>query len=62
MVSQDCLLFPRSVRENIKYGSEDASDEEIYRAAKQACAHEFILELSDGYNTGSVQSKGMRSP
>lgn len=61
VVSQDCLLFPRSVRENIKYGSEDASDEEMYRAAKQACAHEFITELSDGYNTDAGEKGGQVS-
>lgn len=53
MVGQDCVLFARSVRENIKYGYEDASDEEMYRAAKLASAHEFIMELSNGYDTGS---------
>lgn len=46
------MLFARSVRENIKYGYEHASDEEMYRAAKLASAHEFIMDLSDGYNTG----------
>lgn len=53
MVSQDCVLFDRSVRENIKYGYEDASDEEMYRAAKLASAHDFILELPNQYDTGS---------
>lgn len=52
MVSQDCVLFARSVRENIKYGCEDASDEEMYKAAKLASAHDFIMELSNGYDTG----------
>lgn len=54
MVSQDCVLFARSVRENIKYGCEDASDEEMYKAAKLASAHDFIMELSNGYDTGST--------
>lgn len=52
MVSQDCVLFARSVRENIKYGYEDASDEEMYRAANLASAHEFIMNLTNGYDTG----------
>lgn len=59
VVSQDCMLFARSVRENIKYGYEDASDEQMFRAAKQASAHNFILELPQGYDTGrSVGSSG----
>lgn len=54
VVSQDCVLFARSVRENIKYGYKDASDEEMYKAARLASAHDFIMELSNGYNTGSA--------
>lgn len=54
MVSQDCRLFARSVRENIKYGYEDASDEEMYRAAQLARADDFIRDLSNGYDTGST--------
>lgn len=52
VVSQDCVLFARSIWENIKYGHEDASDEEMYRAARLASAHEFITKLADGYDTG----------
>ncbi|XP_068613476.1 antigen peptide transporter 1 [Brachionichthys hirsutus] len=51
VVSQECVLFPRSLRENIKYGYEEASDEELYTAAALAGAHEFITEKSDGYDT-----------
>ena len=47
VVTQDTSLLHRSVRENIAYGKQDASDEEIIRAAKRANAHEFILGLSD---------------
>lgn len=61
VVSQDCLLFARSVRENIKYGYEDASDEEVFRAAKQASAHEFIMELSSGYDTDAGEKGGQVS-
>ncbi|KAJ0066294.1 hypothetical protein NL108_007842 [Boleophthalmus pectinirostris] len=50
VVSQDCLLFARSVEENIRYGFEKASEEDMKRAAELACAHDFITKLlSDGY-------------
>ncbi|XP_033495536.1 antigen peptide transporter 1 [Epinephelus lanceolatus] len=61
VVSQDCVLFARSVRENIKYGYEDASDEEMFRAAKMASAHEFIMELSSGYDTDAGEKGGQVS-
>ena len=44
-------LFYDSVRENILFGRPEASEDEIITAAKAANAHEFIMELSDGYNT-----------
>ena len=47
MVQQDSSLLHRSVRDNILYGRPDASEDEMIAAAKQAQAHEFILELSD---------------
>ncbi len=47
MVTQDTSLLHRSVRENIVYGRPDASDEEMFVAAKRAEAHEFILQLTD---------------
>ncbi len=47
MVQQDTSLLHRSVRENIRYGRADATDEQIVTAAKQAEAHEFILGLRD---------------
>lgn len=52
VVSQDCVLFARSIRENITYGLEDVPEEEIHRAAKLASAHEFIMKLPKGYDTG----------
>lgn len=52
VVSQEPVLFARSVRENIKYGKENASDEEMYAAAKLANADEFIFSLPKGYDTG----------
>jgi len=47
MVTQDTSLLHRSIRDNIGYGSPQAADEDISRAARQAHAHEFILTLSD---------------
>ena len=47
MVSQDTSLLHRSIRDNIKYGRPDASDEELFIATKQAQAHEFIETLTD---------------
>ncbi|KAI3361350.1 hypothetical protein L3Q82_013526, partial [Scortum barcoo] len=61
VVSQDCVLFARSVRENIKYGYEDASDEEMYVAAQLASAHKFITELSNGYDTDAGEKGGQVS-
>ncbi|MFH4354612.1 MAG: ABC transporter ATP-binding protein [Neisseriaceae bacterium] len=53
MVTQDTSLLHRSIRENILYGMPAATEEQIIEAAKQAKAHEFILQLSDKYgNTG----------
>jgi ATP-binding cassette subfamily B protein len=51
LVSQDVFLFHGSVRDNICYGSFDASDEQIVEAAKIAEAHDFISQLPDGYDT-----------
>ena len=51
MIQQDTFLFSASVRDNIAYGREDATDEEIFEAAKLAEAHEFISELPNGYET-----------
>ena len=48
---QETLLFGGSVRENIRYGRLDATEEEIVAAAQAAYAHDFILELPQGYDT-----------
>uniref|UniRef100_A0A8C9YG76 Transporter 1, ATP binding cassette subfamily B member n=1 Tax=Sander lucioperca TaxID=283035 RepID=A0A8C9YG76_SANLU len=61
VVSQNCLLFARSVRENIKYGYEGASDEEMEKAAIQASAHDFIMGLSSGYDTDAGEKGGQVS-
>lgn len=65
MVLQDTWLFEGTVRENIAYGKEDATEEEIINAAKAAYAHSFIKRLPDGYDTvitkeGSNLSQGQR--
>lgn len=51
LVSQDVFLFHGSVIENILYGTFDASKEEVIRAAEMAEAHDFIMELDNGYDT-----------
>lgn len=51
VVQQDVYLFSGSIKENIAYGKQDATDEEIIAAAKKAGAHDFITELENGYDT-----------
>ncbi|MGB3366674.1 MAG: ABC transporter ATP-binding protein [Acidaminobacteraceae bacterium] len=51
MVLQDTWLFNGTIRDNIKYGKLDASDEEVYAAAKMSHADHFIRSLPDGYDT-----------
>ncbi|MFR0576021.1 ABC transporter ATP-binding protein [Limosilactobacillus reuteri subsp. suis] len=51
IVLQDTWLFTGTIFENVKYGNEDASDKEVYHAAKMARADAFIRELPDGYQT-----------
>ncbi|TKW35603.1 hypothetical protein SEVIR_2G385400v4 [Setaria viridis] len=51
LVSQEPTLFAGTIRENIVYGTETASEEEIENAARSANAHDFISNLKDGYNT-----------
>jgi len=51
VISQDPFLFSRSIAENIKYGKPDASDKEMFEAARLANAHEFISRLPEGYQT-----------
>ena len=48
---QDTFIFSGNVRENIRYGKLDATDEEIVAAAKAVHAHDFIMDLPDGYDT-----------
>lgn len=51
MVLQDTWLFTGTIMENIRFGRKEATDEEVYRAAKMAYADNFIRELPDGYDT-----------
>ncbi len=65
MVLQDTHLFTGTVRENIRYGRLDATDEEVIQAAKTASAHSFIMRLENGYDTmlegdGANLSQGQR--
>ncbi len=57
LVSQEPVLFAKSIRENIMYGSLNASEDEMIRAAKAAAVHDFIMNLPDGYDT-QVGEKG----
>lgn len=59
MVSQDVFLFAASVRENIRFGKLDATDEEVEEAARDANAHDFITGLKDGYDT-AVGERGVQ--
>lgn len=61
IVLQDTKLFTGTIKENISYGSPNATDEEIKQAAKMAYAHEFIERLPDGYNT-YIKNQNMLSP
>lgn len=65
MVLQDTHLFTGTIRENIRYGRLDATDEEVVAAAKTASAHSFIMRLDNGYDTviegdGANLSQGQR--
>lgn len=59
IVLQETFLFNMTVRENIKYGRADATDEEMIAAARAANAHEFIAEMPQGYDT-TIGEKGVR--
>lgn len=51
MIPQDISLFHRSLKDNIRYGNPNATDEEVIVASKQAHCHEFITKLHNGYDT-----------
>ena len=65
MVLQDTHLFSGTIKDNIKYGNDEATDEEVIEAAKLANAHDFIMRLPKGYDTdlsgdGANLSQGQR--
>lgn len=51
LVSQDVAIFNDTIRDNIRYGRPDASDDDVTEAAKQSAAHDFITALPQGYDT-----------
>ena len=56
---QDSFIFSGTIMDNIRYGNKTATDEEVIKAAKTVCAHDFIMEMEDGYNT-QVNERGSR--
>jgi ABC-type multidrug transport system, ATPase and permease components len=59
VMMQDTFLFSATIKENIRYGKLDATDEEVIRAAKAVNAHDFIMRLENGYDT-EVNERGSR--
>eukprot|EP00808_Paulinella_micropora_P022828 g77590.t1 len=59
LVAQDTQLFATTIEENICYGVDDCTQEEIYQAAKKANAHDFIMDFENGYQT-RVGDRGIR--
>lgn len=59
LVDQETTLFNDTLANNIRYGKFDATDEEVQKAAIDAFAHEFILQMTDGYNT-RIGDRGVR--
>lgn len=59
VVQQDVYLFMGTIRDNIKYGKPDATDEEIIEAAKNANAHDFIMSFEKGYDT-DIGQRGVK--
>ncbi len=59
IVQQDVFLFAGTIRENIRYGRLDATDEELYAAARRANIHDFIMSLEHGYDT-DIGERGVK--
>ena len=59
VMMQDSFIFRGTIMDNIRYGNMDATDEEVMEAAKTVCAHDFIMQMEDGYNT-EVNERGTR--
>lgn len=59
VMMQDTFIFSGTVMDNIRYGRPDATDEEVIQAAKEVLAHDFIMEMENGYQT-EVNERGSR--
>ena len=59
IVQQDVFLFNGTIRENILYGRLDATDEEVYEAARRANIHDYVMNLPDGYET-QIGERGVK--
>ena len=59
IVLQETLLFSGSIRDNLRYGAPEATDKELFEAAKAANAHDFIIEQENGYDT-EIGERGMK--
>ncbi len=59
IMMQDSFIFSGTIMDNIRYGNMDATDEEVITAAKTVCAHDFIMEMENGYHT-EVNERGSR--
>lgn len=59
VMMQDSFIFSGTIMDNIRYGNFTATDEEVIRAAKTVCAHDFIMEMENGYQT-QVNERGSR--
>lgn len=59
VMMQDSFIFSGTIMDNIRYGNFSATDEEVIRAAKTVCVHDFIMEMENGYQT-QVNERGSR--
>lgn len=59
VMMQDSFIFRGTIMDNIRYGNMDATDEEVMEAAKTVCAHDFIMQMENGYDT-EVNERGSR--
>ena len=59
VMMQDSFIFSGSIMDNIRYGNQDATDADVIKAAKVVCAHDFIMEMENGYMT-QVNERGSR--
>lgn len=59
VMMQDSFIFSGTIMDNIRYGNMEATDEDVIRAAKTVCAHDFIMEMENGYDT-QVNERGSR--